>query len=133
MQERRSFVTKNNLLERVKAESMDLQVVKAYETYVMAQVWFADQGTDAIRSEQKKAIDSLIPGSLYFFHLLFTDLSKQKDFDELTGQEKDLYSKFKEKYSETAEFLEVETAFHIVRKLDKLPKQVDESTKDEDI
>ena len=133
MQERRSFVTKNNLLERVKAEGMDLQVVKAYETYVMAQVWFADQGVDAVRSEQKKAIDSLIPGSLYFFHLYFTDLSKQKDFDEMNGQEKDLYSKFKEKFKETAEFLEVETAFHIVRKLDKLPKQVDESTKDEDI
>jgi hypothetical protein len=77
-------------------------------------------------AEQQKAIESLIPGSLYHYHLYFIHLSKQKDFDELSAEDKELYAKFEEKFVKTPEFLEVETAFHVIRKLEKLPKKADD-------
>ena len=55
---------------------MDRDVIQAYEQYVMAQVWFADQGESVVRENQMKAIDTLIPGSLYHYHLYFLHLSK---------------------------------------------------------
>ena len=112
---------------------MDHEVVQAYERYVMAQVWYGDQGLDAVRSEQSKAIESLIPGTLYYYHLYFIDMAKQKVFDQMTTEEASLYEHFKQNYSRTREFLEVETAFHVVHKLQKLPKEIDEQTSNEDV
>ena len=53
----------------------------------------------------------MIPGTLYYFHLYFIDLAKTKQFDDLTEDEKSLYSKFEKKFNNTREFQEVEIAF----------------------
>ena len=99
----------------------------------MAQVWFGDQGEQAVRDEQMKAIESLIPGTLFYYHLYFLHLAKQKDFDKLSKNEASLYDKFKQHYERSMEFLEVETAFHVLRKMEKLPKTIDEKTSSKNI
>ena len=75
----------------------------------------------------------MIPGTLYYFHLYFIDLAKTKQFDDLTEDEKSLYSKFEKKFNNTREFQEVEIAFQVVRKLEKLPSKIDEKTSNEQV
>lgn len=112
---------------------MDPDTVAAYERYVMAPAKLAESGPEAVREEQQKAIESLTQGTLCYFHLYFIDLAKHKDFDELTADEKALYKKFESKFARSMEFLEVETAFHVIRRVEKLPGQIDEKTSSEDI
>ena len=76
---RRNWLTANNLVAR--GQGMDEEAVAAYERYVLASVKYATQGQEAIQAEQKKAIESMIPGTLHYYHLFFLDLSKRKDFD----------------------------------------------------
>ena len=112
---------------------MDAEAVAAYEKYVLASVKYASGGPEAIRAEQKKAIESMIPGTLHYYHLFFLDLSKHKDFDQFDSWEKTLYQKFEKKFHKTKEFLEIETAFHVVRAIDKLPKKIDDKSRQEDV
>lgn len=63
-----------------------------------------------IQSYKKKAIESLIPGTLYHYHLFFLDLVKtKKDINEFSKEEKELYDKFNKKFGKSTQFYEVET------------------------
>lgn len=112
---------------------MDADTVAAFERYVMATARCADGGEEAVREEQNKAIESLTQGTLFHYYLYFIDLAKRKDFDEMTEEETNLFNSFEERFAKTTEFLEVETAFQVLRRVEKLPQKVDENSKNEDV
>ena len=53
---------------------LDQSTFEAYERYVMAQFRFTD-ATEA-ESERREAIESLIPGTVGYYHLYFLDLHR---------------------------------------------------------
>ena len=64
--------------------------LQAYERYVMAQFKFQDKSD--IEKERAKAIETLIPGTIHYFHLYFLNLVKTKRTrKEWTKEQKDLW------------------------------------------
>ena len=117
---------------RAKARvSMDQTVLEAYERYVLAQFKHTDE--DKIEKERASAIESLIPGTVNYFHLFFLDLvKKKKTIDEFTDEEIKLYNIFEEKYGTTTQFTEIETWVLVVNRIEGLPR-VNSDTNAEDI
>ena len=55
-----------------------------------------------IEEERKIAIDSLVPGSLHYYHLYFLDLSKKfNNFSDLDLNQKEQFSRFELTYGQT--------------------------------
>ena len=74
-------------------KTSDKYVLDAYERYVMAQFRFNTY--DKAEEDRQNAINSLIPGSVHFYHLYFLDLAKKKkSFDNFTKDEQELYNNF---------------------------------------
>jgi len=73
---------------------------------MMAQFRFSE--TAQITEERQKAIESLIPGSLNYYHLYFLDLLKRKKFADFSEAEKNDYNKFFTQHHTTSLFNEVE-------------------------
>ena len=70
--------------------NLDKSTLEAYERYVLAQFKFTTP--DKIEGERKAAIESMIPGTIHFYHLFFLDLVKQKKkLDDFSAEEKELY------------------------------------------
>ena len=80
--------------------SADRSVQQAYERYVLAQFLFKNQND--IQTYRLKALESLIPGTLYHYHLFFLDLIKSKrDIKDFSKEEQELYGKFNKKFGQT--------------------------------
>ena len=80
---------------------MDYATIEAYERYVLAQFKYSDQ--NKVNQERMDAINSLIPGTLHFYHLYFLNLAKhQKKFFDFTVEEAELYERFHEKHHNTS-------------------------------
>ena len=63
----------------------------------MAQFRFKD-ATEA-ETERREAIESLIPGTIHFYHLYFLDLAKKKKkLLNFSPEDKKLFKKFEEKH-----------------------------------
>ena len=82
---------------------MDEQTIEAYERYVLAQFRFSDVGE--IAKERAAAIESLIPGTINYYHLFFLDLVKnKKTFNDFGENEKKMYQDFEEKHGKQDKF-----------------------------
>ena len=82
---------------------MDEQTIEAYERYVLAQFRFSDVGE--IAKERAAAIESLIPGTINYYHLFFLDLVKnKKTFNDFSENEKKMYQDFEEKHGKQDKF-----------------------------
>jgi len=55
---------------------IDQSTLAVYERYVMAHFKFQDE--DKVKQEKNAAIESLIPGTVFYFHLYFLDLLETK-------------------------------------------------------
>mmetsp|Transcript_16285 Transcript_16285/g.25167 ORF Transcript_16285/g.25167 Transcript_16285/m.25167 type:complete len:327 (-) Transcript_16285:2609-3589(-) len=114
-------------------QDFDEAQLKAYERYVLAQFKYKDEAS--IEKERKSTIESLIPGTKFYFHLFFLDLAKKKrKIEDFTDEEKKLWDKFDESFGTSIQFYEAETAFRVINKIeDELPKDVGSATTDQDI
>lgn len=129
-EKRNNFIPLNDMRKQTKV-SMEKTVLEAYERYVMAQFKFTTE--EDIEKERASAIESLIPGTVYYFHLYFLDLvKKKKTIDDFTDEEVALYNKFQEKHGKTSEFTEIETWVLVINRIEGLPK-VDAETNEEGI
>ena len=110
--------------------NLDRPTLEAFERYVMAQFRFGD--AKSIQEERQAAIDSLIPGTLNYYHLFFLDLGKTKKKVELfTPDELKLWAGFKEKHGKTSQFMEVEMLFLVLNRLDLLDGINDKTSNEE--
>ena len=94
----------------------------------MAQFKFKDEAK--IRQEKNEAIESLIPGTVYYFHLYFLDLMEtKKKVDQFNEEDAKLWKQFQKKHGLTAHFYEVETQFNLLCKLEEeVPSTVSAET-----
>ena len=106
---------------------MDEPTIEAYERYVLAQFKFSDVAE--IEKERAAAIETLIPGTINYYHLFFLDLiKKKKTFASFTQEEKDMYSTFEEKHGKQDKFYEVEMQLLVLNRLENLPEVKTESS-----
>ena len=111
--------------------NLDKGTLEAYERYVLAQFKF-DQD-EQIEKERKQAIESLIPGTVNFYHLYFLDLVKRKKkLEDFSDDEKDLYKKFNTQFGQTQQFYEVEMWIMLLNRIDAMAP-TNANTTDEDI
>ena len=82
---------------------MDEATIEAYERYVLAQFKYSDVGE--ITKERNAAINSLIPGTINYYHLFFLDLVKnKKTFNDFSEEEKKMYKTFEKKHGKQDKF-----------------------------
>ena len=85
------YIGKNSYLN----QNFENSQLQAYERYVMAQ--FKDPSK--AEEERQSAIQSLIPGTLHFYHLYFLDqVKKGKKLKDFSKDDTKLWEKFDEKY-----------------------------------
>lgn len=94
----------------------------------MAQFKFQDKSD--IEQERAKAIETLIPGTIHYFHLYFLNLVKTKRTrKEWTKEQKDLWLQFDERFGTSEEFYEVETWLNVIHPLEALPEASEDLSK----
>ena len=122
---------KRRIPESKQGVKLDKQALQAYERYVVAQ--FRCSSAEEMAAERKQAIESLIPGTLDYYHLYFLDLVKQKKtLEEFSAQEKKMYQTFNSQFGQTAQFYEIEMRILLLNRLEELPR-VDQDASKEDI
>ena len=71
--------------------------------------------------QRRSAIESLIPGTLHYYHLYFLDQVKRgKKLKDFSKDDKALWEKFDQKFGQTSQFYEVETWLNVLQPLDEL-------------
>ena len=106
-------VRRNDILDR----GFDNSHLQAYERYIMAEFIDPSKAED----ERKSAIQSLIPGTLHFYHLYFLDQVKRgKKLKDFSKDDKALWEKFDQKFGQTPYFYEVETWLNVLHPLGEL-------------
>lgn len=98
-------------------KKLDANTFAAYEQYVMAPFRF---GSDAeVDEHRRKAIESLIPGTLHYFHLYFLDLAKRGVTEErFDSEQAKMFAKFEKKHGTTPEFAEIDCWFSFIQKVE---------------
>ena len=70
-----------------------------------------------------EAINSLIPGTKYYYHLYFLNVIKKgKEIHDFTEEEAQLYLKFIQKYRKDSLCYEIYVQLRLLNPLAKLPK-----------
>ena len=82
-----------------------------------------------IEQHQRKAIESLIPGTLHYFHLYFLDLAKRGvTEDRFDAEQAKMFAKFEKKFGTTPEYAEIDCWFSFIQKVEN-----GDSTQDMDV
>jgi hypothetical protein len=92
------------------------EALQAYERYALAQFKF--QSEDDIKKERMAAIESLIPGSLDYFHLYFINVIKEKkSMEDFSKQDLEHWKKFDRNFGTTPKFYEIEIQIELIHKM----------------
>ena len=92
------------------------EALQAYERYALAQFKFQSQ--DDIKKERMAAIESLIPGSLDYFHLYFINVIKEKkSMEDFSKQDLEHWKKFDRNFGTTPKFYEIEIQIELIHKM----------------